>query len=318
MQEYIDMFLEHLKEKNLTENTIAAYRTDLEQFVSFLLEQGTLKCSSITHDDVLAFMLFLRERQYANSTVARRTAAIKSFCSFLEKSGLVLQNPTEGIDSPKVDRSPPHAVSPNQIDELLELPMRASTPDSLRDKAMLELLYATGMRVSELVALDVTDIDIQNQKLRCVGKQKRERILPLSTSALISLEEYMDIGRPMLLRNNVDHEGELFLNHRGRRLTRQGFWLILKSYADELGLNNLTPHTLRHSFAAHMLSNGVELRQVQELLGHASLSTTLIYTTLPTNGDGGKCYNLNGRLPKMPPYKPTDEPHRENKAVEVV
>ncbi len=299
MQEYIDKFLEHLEEKELTENTIAAYRTDLEQFVSFLLERGTPDWKSVAHEDILAFMLFLRERRYANSTVARRTAAVKSFCSYLEKNHLIDQNPTKGIDSPKVDRCPPHAISPHQIDDLLELPMRNATPDSLRDKAMLELLYATGMRVSELVALDVQDIDMDTETLRCIGKQDRGRTLPLSATAVTALEEYLDIGRPQLLRSNGENNGELFLNHRGRRLTRQGFWLILKSYAEKLGLTNLTPHTLRHSFAAHMLNNGAELREVQALLGHASLSTTQIYTTLPTNGDGEKNHTSNGRLPNM-------------------
>jgi integrase/recombinase XerD len=296
MQEHVEKFLEHLNGKRgLTGNTIAAYRTDLEQLISFLHERGITDWNSVNHDDILAFMLFLRERRYANSTVARRTAAVKSFCSHLEKEGLIPKNPTSDINSPKVDRCPPHAISPHQIDELLELPLRVSSPEGLRDKAMLELLYATGMRVSELVALNIQDIDTENATVRCLGKANRERHLPLSNTAATALEEYIDIGRPQLLRNNTDTADELFLNHRGRRLTRQGFWLILKSYAEELGLSNLTPHTLRHSFAAHMLNNGAELREVQELLGHASLSTTQIYTTL-SNGEDKK--KPNGRLPQ--------------------
>lgn len=296
MQEHVEQFLEYLNtERSLTENTIAAYRTDLEQLVSFFLERSITEWSGVSNDDVLAFMLFLKERRYANSTVARRTAAVKSFFSYLVSFNIIASDPSKGIDSPKVDRCPPHAISPQQVDELLELPLRDSSPEGLRDKSMLELLYATGMRVSELVALDLNDLDFEKALLRCVGKGGRERMLPLSSTAITSIEEYLDIGRPQLLRDNGENVQGLFLNHRGRRLTRQGFWLILKSYAEELGLSNLTPHTLRHSFATHMLSNGAELREVQELLGHASLSTTQIYTML-SNGDAQS--KINGRLPQ--------------------
>lgn len=311
MQEHIEQFLAHLSSKRgLTGNTIAAYRTDLEQLVSLLLERGITDWNSVSQDDILAFMLFLRERQYANSTVARRTAAVKSFFTYLVKSDLLPKNPTKDVDSPKVDRCPPHAISTHQIDELLELPLRTSTPEGSRDKAMLELLYATGMRVSELVALNVFDVDLDKSTLRCIGKAGRERMLPLSTTSVTALEEYLSTGRPQLVRANGDANQELFLNHRGRRLTRQGFWLILKSYAEELGLQNLTPHTLRHSFAAHMLSNGAELREVQALLGHASLSTTQIYTTL-TNGDSTNGDSASGRHGRLPHTAANRAPHAE-------
>ncbi len=285
MQKHVEQYLEYMTgERELTSNTIAAYRTDLEQLSSFLSQRGITGWNTVTEDDILAFMLFLRERRYANSTVARRTAAVKSFYTYLLNNDFIADNPTEKIDSPKVDRCPPHAISITQIDELLELPLRSSNPEGLRDKAMLELLYATGMRVSELVALDLAHVDMQDGTVLCVGKRERARTLPLSNTAVTAMEEYLDIGRSQLVREAVGPVEALFLNHRGRRLTRQGFWLILKSYAEELGLENLTPHTLRHSFAAHMLSNGAELREVQELLGHASLSTTQIYTHL-LNGD---------------------------------
>lgn len=295
MQEYVEKFLDHMTGKRgLTGNTIAAYRTDLEQLGSFLNERGILVWDSVTSDDILAFILFLRERRYANSTVARRTAAVKSFYSYLTSISAIAGNPAVAINSPKVDRCPPHAISVTQIDDLLELPLRASTPEGLRDKAMLELLYATGMRVSELVALDIQDVQRYKASVRCVGKAGRERILPLSETAATALEEYLATGRTQLLRGIAQDNEALFLNHRGRRLTRQGFWLILKSYAEELGLHDLTPHTLRHSFAAHMLNNGAELREVQELLGHASLSTTQIYTHLSENGEAKD--TRNGRL----------------------
>ncbi len=297
MQNQVENFLGHMTgERGLTVNTIAAYRTDLEQLGSFLHERGITGWDVVTSDDILAFMLFLRERRYANSTVARRTAAVKAFYKYLTTAQMVASDPTIEIDSPKVDRCPPHAISPHQVDELLELPLRASTPEGFRDKAMLELLYATGMRVSELVSLNLTDIDMDTTTVRCIGKARRERILPLSNTAVTAVEEYLDIGRPQLHRSNTQPVEALFLNHRGRRLTRQGFWLILKSYAQELGLHDLTPHTLRHSFAAHMLNNGAELQEVQELLGHASLSTTQIYTHLSSNGDSST--TRNGRLPQ--------------------
>lgn len=279
MEEQIKLFLQHLAEKRgLSANTASAYRTDLEQFIGFLAERGITDWKAVSHDDVVAFLLFLKERRYANSTVARRTAAVKSFYGFLSGQGSIATNPTERVDSPKVDRYLPKALSPSQVDELLELPLRNPTPERLRDKAMIELLYATGMRVSELVALNMRDLNMESESVRCVGKAGRERILPIGPSAVTALEEYLDIARSQLARSNPQKVDALFLNHRGKRLTRQGFWLILKGYAEELGIHDLTPHTLRHSFATHMLNGGADIRSVQALLGHASISTTQIYT----------------------------------------
>lgn len=281
MHDHVEQFLAHMAgERGMSANTTAAYRTDLDQLCTFLDSQEVAAWPEVTHDHVMGFLIFLRERRYANSTVARRTAAVKSFFSYLIAQQLIDGDPTEQIDSPKVDRFPPKAISPHQVDELLELPLRSSTPEGLRDKAMLELLYATGMRVSELVALEVADVSLETSSVRCSGRAGRERVLPLTGTAATALEEYLDTGRPQLARNSEERSTALFLNHRGKRLTRQGFWLILKGYAEEVGLHDLTPHTLRHSFAAHMLSGGAELREVQERLGHASLSTTQIYAHL--------------------------------------
>jgi integrase/recombinase XerD len=281
MDEQVELFLQHLaEERGLSVNTTAAYRTDLEQFGAFVRERGLPDWTTVTHDDLLAFLLFLRERRYANSTVARRTAAVKSFYAYLSSEGLVPGDPTEQIDSPKVDRYLPKSLTPTQVDELMELPLRDPTPERLRDKAMLELLYATGVRVSELVALNIKDLNMESESVRCVGKGGRERILPISGSATTALEEYLDIARAQLARSASQKTEALFLNHRGKRLTRQGFWLILKGYAEDMGLDDLTPHMLRHSFASHMLSGGADIRSVQALLGHASLSTTQIYTQL--------------------------------------
>ena len=298
MDEQVELFLQHLTVKrNLAANTTAAYRTDLEQFGQFLTERSGAGWLSVTHDDILAFLLFLRERRYASSTVARRAAAVKSFYAFLTSEGKITSDPTEQIDSPKVDRFLPKALSPAQVDELLELPLRQPTPERLRDKAMLELLYATGMRVSELVALNVRDMDMESEAVRCIGKGGRERTLPVGGSALTAMEEYLDIARAQLARGASQKPDALFLNHRGKRLTRQGFWLILKNYAEELGLSELTPHVLRHSFAAHMVSGGADLRAVQALLGHASISTTQIYTQLNHAQASGaeRPYSADGR-----------------------
>lgn len=279
MGEQIDLFLQDLAQRrNLSANTTAAYRTDLDQFRIFLEERSIHSWQDVSREDVLAFLLFLRERRYANATVARRTAAVKSFYAFLTATQQVTADPTDNIDSPKVDRYVPRSLTPTQVDELLELPLREPTPERLRDKAMLEMLYAAGLRVSELTALNVDDV--RDGQIHCSGKGDRARLLPLNASALTALEEYFDIARPQLAQGNAPQTSALFLNHRGTRLTRQGFWLILKQYAESLDLPDLTPHTLRHSFAVHMLANGADVRAVQALLGHASLSTTQIYTQL--------------------------------------
>lgn len=287
MHEHVEQFLAYMAvERGVSANTVAAYRTDLDQLCAYLRDQNLTDWQSVTADHILSFMLFLRERRYAPSTIARRTAALKSFFGYLAAQRIITHNPTEQIDSPRVDRAPPKALSSHQIDALLELPLRSASPEGLRDRAMLELLYATGLRVSELVALNVSDIALAQGVIRCTGRGGRERVLPLDPAAVTALEEYLDNARPHLLRNGDQPTEALFLNHRGKRLTRQGLWLILKGYAEEVGLHDLTPHTLRHSFAAHLLENGAELREVQERLGHASLSTTQIYAHLPAAQSG--------------------------------
>ncbi len=307
MQDLLEQFLVYMtNERSLTANTIAAYRTDLEQLGVFLREQGVRAWTDVTSEDMLAFMLFLRERRYANSTMARRTAAVKAFYAYLIEHGFMDVDPTSTIGSPRVDRFPPRAISVNLVDELLELPLRSSSPEGLRDKAMLELLYATGMRVSELVALNMSDIDLAVPTVQCHGKGDRQRTLPINGTAVTSLEEYFDLARPHLARSATQQTEALFLNHRGKRLTRQGFWLILKGYAEDLGYDDLTPHTLRHSFAAHMLSNGADIRQVQELMGHASISTTQIYTHL-SHGQGDSA--SNGRLSRQDTNQSKDTAH---------
>ena len=281
MNEHVEKFIAYLvSERNLTPNTTSAYRTDLNQFLSFMATRKVCDMSRAENADIMAFMLFLREKQYSNATVARRTAAVKSFYAFLVTIRAVTVDPTNTIESPKVEREAPKSLSPNQVDELMELPQRVRSPERTRDRAMFEVLYCSGMRVSELVGLNIGDIDLSKKIIRCVGKGKKLRILPISESALTALEEYLDNAYSQLVMEKQSPERTLFVNHRGGRLTRQGFWLILKQYADELGVADLTPHMLRHSFAAHMITSGVDLRRVQALLGHASLSTTQIYSQM--------------------------------------
>ena len=281
LNEHVEQFIAHLaSERNLTPNTTSAYRTDLQQFVECM---GTRKVHDLTRAgsaDINAFLLFLREKRYSNATVARRTAAVKSFYAFLVTTRVVASDPTQTVESPKVEREAPKSLTPNQVDELMELPQRVRSPERTRDRAMFEVLYCTGMRVSELVGLNIGDVDMSKRIIRCVGKGKKIRILPLSESAHTAVEEYLDNAYSQLVMEKQSPERTLFVNHRGGRLTRQGFWLILKQYADELGVADLTPHMLRHSFAAHMITSGVDLRRVQALLGHASLSTTQIYSQM--------------------------------------
>ncbi len=278
MNEQIEQFLAHLmKERELTVNTTSAYRTDLVQYMKFIQGRGTATALDADREDVMAFMIYLRERKYSNATVARRTAAVKSFYAFLFSIRAVSIDPTTTIESPRVEREVPKSLTPVQVDELMELPLRSRTPDRMRDRAMFEVLYATGMRVSELVGLNIGDVDLTKKMVHCVGKAQKVRMIPLSESAVTAVEEYRDNARSQLVKDSEGDADTLFVNHRGGRLTRQGFWLILKQYADELGVSDLNPHMLRHSFAAHMITSGVDLRRVQTLLGHASLSTTQIY-----------------------------------------
>ncbi len=286
MNDCIGQFLNFLAvEKNASGNTIAAYRNDLTQFDRFsrAAREGQKKqpWREIDGNTVVAFVASLRSEAYKDATVARKVAAVKSFFGFLTAEGLVEQDPTENLKSPQVGKSLPRSLTPQEVDELLEQPARKNTPESRRDKAMLELLYATGLRVTELVSLDLSDVALESDPVtvRCVGKGDRERVLPLHQRPVDELRQYIFHVRPKLVRNR--RESALFVNRRGERLTRQGFWLILKNYARDAQLDKaITPHTIRHTFATHMLSGGMPLRNVQDALGHASISTTQIYTQI--------------------------------------
>jgi integrase/recombinase XerD len=284
MEADIQGFLDYLiAEKGCSDNTVAAYRNDLTQFFAFVAQPGQIRgvpsWTEVTRDHLINYILYLKEREYASATVARKVAAMKSFCHFLLRTGVIADDPAEDLDSPRVKKQLPQTLSPQDVDRLLELPGRlGSTPKGLRDTALLEVLYATGMRVSELANLTLDDIDLDGGTVRCVGKGNKERVMPLHAQAVHALQQYLERGRRAFLLDGSD-ERTLFLNPRGERLTRQGLWLIIKGYARELGLaDRVTPHTLRHSFATHMLNGGAGLREVQKLLGHANISTTQVYT----------------------------------------
>jgi integrase/recombinase XerD len=286
MEDRIGHFLHFLSaEKGASENTVAAYRNDLSQFHTFLstlnLNGDNPDWSCVKKDTIVAYVLELKERRYAEASVARKVAAVKSFFQFLQAEGCIRGNPTETLESPRVGKALPRPLTVRQVDELLEQPAKRKTPEALRDRAMLELLYATGLRVTELVSLNLDSIslDSRSPSARCLGKGAKERAVPIHEQALRALVTYLNDGRSRMVKNRK--ERALFVNRRGERLTRQGFWLILKQYARAAGLEEpVTPHSLRHSFATHMLRGGAPLRSVQELLGHANISTTQVYTQI--------------------------------------
>ena len=290
MEHEIQQFLTYMAaERGASTNTISAYRNDLAQLRAYFLEQfedegaddGVMpQVVAIDIDQLQGYIVHLREQQYANATVARKVAAVKSLFAYLHGEGRIDHNPAEQLSSPRVGRSLPRTLTIQEIDSLLEQPGRSDSPESVRDQAMLELLYATGMRVSEFVSLNVSSIELQGQRtsVRCIGKGRRERLIPIYPAAVTALHEYIKSARPRLARGR--REAALFINRRGERLTRQGVWLIIKNYAEEAGIQGVTPHTLRHSFATHLLRGSAPLRNVQELMGHANISTTQLYTQL--------------------------------------
>ena len=281
MKQQIDTYLNHLAvERGFSGNTIMAYRNDLYSLLKDLESKNLSDWKSVTTDHLLKFVLLLQEKGYSETTRARKTAAVRSYFAFLVDDRLIENSPAAELSSPKIGRSLPTALSEEEVIRVLEAPMAVDTPESRRDKAMLELLYATGMRVTELVSLRVNDVNLSGGFVRCIGKGNKERLIPFHQQALDALAFYIEEGRDSFLNGNPK-EPALFLNRRGDQLTRQGFWLILKEYARKAGITNpVTPHTLRHSFATHMLRGGASLRQVQEFLGHASIASTQIYTHL--------------------------------------
>ncbi|WP_053957366.1 site-specific tyrosine recombinase XerD [Inediibacterium massiliense] len=280
MDTYLDGFTRYLQyERELSNNTLESYKRDIHQFVDFLKGKEIIKMDQVNKTMVITYLLYLKKKGKATSTIARNLASIRSFCQYLVYEKYMDKDPTFQLESPKAQKRLPEVLTLKEVELLLSQPDH--TEKGIRDKAMLELLYATGIRVSELVALNILDINIEMDYIKCCHTQTKERIIPIGTIAKKTLEEYI-----MHVRNNLIKEKEeaLFVNYQGKRLTRQGFWKIIKKYTQKAEINKkITPHTLRHSFATHLIQNGADLKSVQEMLGHSDISTTQVYTLLTKN-----------------------------------
>jgi len=265
-------------ERGLSQNTLESYARDLRQYLQYLKEKKNIEIKETTQATVIGYLLQLQAKGKATATLSRSLAAIKSYYHFLFREAKIERDPTINLDAPKQEKRLPRVLSVEDVSNLLEQP-DLKTPAGIRDRAMLEVLYATGLRVSELVSLKISDLNLEMGYIKCFGKGSKERIVPLGSVASKYVKHYLEHARKFLASSL--NEETLFLNHHGHRLTRQGFWKIIKKYAESINLeNDITPHTLRHSFATHLLENGADLRSVQEMLGHADISTTQIYTHL--------------------------------------
>jgi integrase/recombinase XerD len=290
MRQQMESFLSYLgADDKHTENTLVAYRNDLSQFIETL--EGRVPppadWAEINRDIITSYLNQLQERGYASSTVARKVAALKSFFHYLKELGFISENPAFKLESPKVKKQVPRTLSSEDIERLLAAPAKESGPKAQRDTALMELLYATGMRVTELVMLKLGDVDLAAGVVRVQrGRGGKERVIPIRERAISAVRDYLAQGRAALVKPGDDTLA-LFLNHRGQQLTRQGTWLIIKEYAQAAGVQvTVTPHVLRHSFAAHMLENQkASLTDVQRYLGHANIATTQVYAHI---GSGQK------------------------------
>ncbi|MBS58169.1 MAG: tyrosine recombinase [Chloroflexi bacterium] len=287
LNHHLKMFLNFMHvERGASSNTINAYQNDLSQFSNFLKLQnqpGFIHWEKVHAKHISEFMILLQDRGYSETSRSRKLASIKSFFSFLLNEGIIPEDTSLDLSSPRYSPTLPHNISVSSMNKLLELPKLAKPSDKmhliLRNHSMLELMYATGIRVSEMTNLNLKDLNISESYLRVIGKGNKERILPVYSEALSSVESWIQVGRVKILGNKFSNA--LFLNSRGNRLTRQGFWTILKRESERAGiLEPVTPHTIRHSFATHLLQGGASLLHVQSLLGHSSISTTQIYTHL--------------------------------------
>lgn len=277
MLELLDLFLNYLSvERGLSKNTIISYRQDLESYAEFLKSCHIARLSETTKQQVANFMLRQKEAGLSVNSIARSLAAIKSFYRFLTRERMLKDDPSSLVDSPKLWKKIPETLSLNEVDCLLSQPSIRDR-QGMRDRAILETLYATGMRVSEAVNLRLDNVNLDIGFLRCVGKGNKERVIPLGKKAIMNLKRYIASSRPYFLKKKTcDY---LFLNRSGNKLTRQSFWKLIKKYARSARIKKpIKPHILRHSFATHLLERGADLRSVQEMLGHANISTTQLYT----------------------------------------
>ena len=268
-------FMTDIRHKSL--NTVESYKRDVTQYISYLDGTGVTDISSTTKTTVLSYLLYLQKEGRASSTVSRTLASLRSYYLFMMQNGVVKSNPTSNLEAPHVEKKIPEILSGEEVELLLEQPKDCDNK-GIRDKAMLELLYATGIRVSELINLDVSDVNVPMSFVRCKGG-KKERIIPMGHQAKDALENYINNVRKYMVKD--ENETALFVNCSGARLSRQGFWKLIKYYQHIAGIEtDITPHTLRHSFAAHLLENGADLHSIQEMMGHADISSTQVYSRM--------------------------------------
>ena len=274
---YLDNFLNYLiVERGLAKNTVESYSRDLQKFIDYLEKRNIRDLSALDNITIMSFLLELKSQGLSSRTTGRNLSAIRMFFKFLVRENILKSDPTINIDSPKIRPHLPSVINLSEVDSLLSQP-DVKTSRGLRDRTMLEVLYATGVRVSELVNLKVNSLNLEVGYLIAFGKGSKERIIPLGDTARYYLKEYLSTVRPKYLKGKTS--AFLFLNSSGKKLTRQGFWKIIKRYALKAGIKKkLSPHTLRHSFATHLLERGADLRSVQIMLGHVDISTTQIYT----------------------------------------
>ena len=281
MEKKIKLFLEFLqKDKKLSNNTLQSYKRDITQYESYINEEN-LQYLKVTKDDIKKYLENLKNIGKKTSTISRNLASIRSFYQYLVKTKKIKEDPTEGIQSPKVEKRVPSVLSSKEVELLLEQP-KAVDLKGIRDKAMLEFAYATGMRVTEIINLNIEDVNLKEGYVSCTNANK-QRNIPLGAISINALKEYIKKARPYLIKS--EDEKSLFVNINGKRLTRQGFWKIVKFYKEQAHIDkDITPHVLRHSFATHLLQNGADLKAIQVMLGHSDISSTQVYMQFQDEG----------------------------------
>ena len=281
MENQLKQFFNFLKnEKKVSENTLQSYRRDLEQYKEYLSDEGK-KYNKITEKDIGEFLEYLKEEGKKASTISRMIASIRSFYQYEMKINKIKFNPTEKIQSPKIEKKAPSILTAKEVELLLNQPKDVDLK-GIRDKAMLEFAYATGMRVTEIISLNIDDVNLEQENVICKARD-RQRVIPLGKMSIAALREYINDARKILVKS--DKEKSLFVNLNGKRLTRQGFWKIIKYYQGQAQIDkDITPHTLRHSFATHLLQNGADLKSIQAMLGHSDISSTQVYMQFQDNG----------------------------------
>ena len=281
MEKEINAFITYLHNvKNTSNNTELSYKRDLEKVKQFMASRGIAEAKDVSAKDLSDYVKYLEDNRFAAATVSRNIASLKAFYHFMVEEGLVAEDISEKLKAPKIEKKLQSIMSPDEVVRLLEQPS-GDSPKEIRDKAMLELLYATGIRVTELITLKVSDVNMQMNFILCKDRNK-ERIIPFGAAAKNALARYLDGTREAMLENKSSDV--LFANCSGQPMSRQGFWKLIKYYAKRADIKaDITPHTLRHSFAAHLVENGADLRSVQEMLGHSDISTTQIYANMNHN-----------------------------------